>query len=221
MKKALALVLALVMVLSMAVSAFAEVVVLKTTDFKKDVADEVEKINVLDEDYQLDFDKTNKIYLVPEEGGTFYVWFKDEYKTTSVTVDNDFVTAEILDYDPETMQLGETDTAKYKLTKDGTAFNYSGINFTVDPDTVDDKETKTILQYNEDNEGFATWEWDRRVDRENRNHHNIGNSRYGKWEIANSYDMISGLAEALQKACKSSKYDFEMVGRYSDEPLSN
>lgn len=110
MKKLLALVLALVMVLSLAVSAFAVTLVVDKETAEKPVLD----LN------DVDFWDTEEIYLIFHKGGTWYMPINLEngktIKTAEVTVDNDFVTAEIIDYDPETMAGGEANLGlTYKI----------------------------------------------------------------------------------------------------------
>lgn len=107
MKKLLALVLALVMVLSLAVSAFAVTLVVDEKTAEKPVLD-LNDVDIWTED---------ELYLIFHKGGTWYVPVSTKalnsadkevtLKNFAVTVDNDFVTAEIIDYDPETMVGGE------------------------------------------------------------------------------------------------------------------
>ena len=103
MKKLLALVLALVMVLSLAVSAFAVTLVVDPDEDEDPVIDFA--------DVDLFADEQDELYLIFHKGGTWYVPVNAPegvtFKTVEATVDNDFVTVELIDYDPETMAGGE------------------------------------------------------------------------------------------------------------------
>ena len=108
MKKALALVLALVLALSMAVSAFG----LKFVELIDQTPEEAEKtvINVVDvKDEPVVYTRTP---------GTYYVALKDEpWKDVKVTA-NGNVTAKLIDFDPETMEIKGMDVF-FKVTKNG------------------------------------------------------------------------------------------------------
>lgn len=114
MKKALALVLALVLALSMAVSAFALVVLepVPSTGAKLPVV----KIEDLPSQY-----------LYADEAGTYYIALDDkEYKDVAVSA-NGLVSAELVTYDPEKMDVQGMDI-KYAVTEKGVVVK-SGLTY--------------------------------------------------------------------------------------------
>ena len=109
MKKALALVLALVMVLSLAVSAFA----VELVELEEVVDPKTKKISL---ETSLDYDDNAKIFRAGAEGGTYYFLLDadgeidnlNHEKLTKIEVSsNGCVAAEMIDFDPLTMELPE------------------------------------------------------------------------------------------------------------------
>ena len=128
MKKIVALVLALMMVLSLGVSALA------LTEIKLDqveVTEEGTKIKFVD---TVDFIGTGKVLYTngPHGGVAYFVLKTTGLKDVKATYSNDAVKAEIIDYDPEKMEF--VDGADWAVVrKDGKAIDeYLAASTTLD-----------------------------------------------------------------------------------------
>lgn len=127
MKKIIALVLALMMVLSLGVSALALNGLVLVED---KTASDSKLIEFTD---TVEFDKNGGEYFTeaPHGGVAYFAIIADDYKTVTVASNNDTVKAELVDYNPETMESipealydlarKDKDEAKLAADRDGSA----------------------------------------------------------------------------------------------------
>lgn len=117
MKKALALILALVLALSMGISAFAaSFVVLEPVEEAEDDVIEIEVV-----------DAENEFFVYTRGTGTYYAALSDEdYENVSLSA-NGIISAKLVDYDPETMNVTGMEIL-YSVTRAGVVYE-SGLDY--------------------------------------------------------------------------------------------